>query len=238
MGSPHAIAWYATFLCSTVLHEASHAYVGMKGGDDTAYRGGQVSLNPMPHIQRAPLGMVVVPLITLAIIGWPLGFASAPYDPFWAQRHPKRAALMSLAGPMSNLLLATLAFLLMRLGLAMEVFSAPLAGHTFELTRLLHAVDETSVWVYVIPWLSICLMLNLILFVFNMFPFPPLDGSGVLPLFMSDEKGARLQVWMSNPSFMFFGLFIACYSMNFIFKPLRYFALLILYPDKSFTDVF
>ena len=56
--------WLFAFLFSTTLHEAAHAYAALRGGDPTAYRGGQVSISPIPHIRREPIGMLVVPLIT------------------------------------------------------------------------------------------------------------------------------------------------------------------------------
>ena len=56
--------WFVAFLLSTTVHEAMHAFVAWKGGDPTAYHGGQVSLSPLPHIRREPIGMVVVPLLT------------------------------------------------------------------------------------------------------------------------------------------------------------------------------
>src|SRR5436190_7365182 len=96
---------YVVFLYSTVCHEAAHAWVAHKLGDSTAYHGGQVSLDPIPHIRREPLGMVVVPLLGLFINGSLLGWASAPLDPLWAAKHPRRSALVALAGPASNFLL-------------------------------------------------------------------------------------------------------------------------------------
>src|SRR5918994_1002237 len=89
--------WFVVFLFSTTVHEAMHAFAAWKGGDPTAYEGGQVSLSPLPHIKREPIGMVVVPLITALTQGWAIGWASAPYDPHWASRHPGRAAVMSAA---------------------------------------------------------------------------------------------------------------------------------------------
>jgi hypothetical protein len=93
------LIWFVAFLASTTVHEAMHAWAAWKGGDPTAYHGGQVSLSPLPHIRREPIGMVVVPLLTAPTQGWAMGWASAPYDPFWAARHPRRAALMAFAGP-------------------------------------------------------------------------------------------------------------------------------------------
>ena len=117
------LAYFVVFLFSTTLHEAAHAWAALRGGDPTAYRGGQVSLDPRPHIRREPLGMLVLPFITAVVTGWPFGYASAPYDPAWAHRHPKRAAVMALAGPAANLLRVLIAALLLRLGEVGGVFA-------------------------------------------------------------------------------------------------------------------
>src|SRR6185436_10638400 len=111
------LVWYVVFLLSTTAHEASHALVAKLGGDLTAAHGGQVSLDPLPHIRREPFGMVVFPILSYVMGGWMMGWASAPYDPHWAQRYPKRAAWMSLAGPGANFALAILAGILMRAGI-------------------------------------------------------------------------------------------------------------------------
>ncbi len=63
------IIWYIVFLLSTTFHEFAHAFVAKLGGDLTAYNGGQVSLDPIPHIRREPLGMLVFPLLFL-FIAW------------------------------------------------------------------------------------------------------------------------------------------------------------------------
>ena len=98
--------WFLAFLFSTTVHEAMHALAALKGGDPTAYHGGQVSLSPIPHIRREPIGMLVVPLLTALTQGWAIGWASTPYDTRWAAQYPKRAALMAAAGPAGNLSIA------------------------------------------------------------------------------------------------------------------------------------
>ena len=75
--------WYIVFLFSTTCHEGAHALVAKIGGDPTAFSGGQVSLNPWPHIRRSPFGLVVVPIISYIAMQWMIGWASAPYDPAW-----------------------------------------------------------------------------------------------------------------------------------------------------------
>src|SRR5918995_5589435 len=102
----NALVWFTAFLFSTTIHEAMHAWAAWRLGDSTAYEGGQVSLSPAPHVAREPIGMLVLPLLTSITQGWAIGWASAPYDPRWAERYPKRAAIMSAAGPAGNLLIA------------------------------------------------------------------------------------------------------------------------------------
>src|SRR5256885_2129501 len=121
-------AWYVVFLFSTTVHEASHAFTALRLGDDTAYRGGQVTLDPTPHIRREPFGMVLVPLLSYFFGGWMIGWASAPYDQQWALRYPKRSGLMALAGPAANLILVIVAAFLMRLAFEWGVMRQPAYG--------------------------------------------------------------------------------------------------------------
>src|SRR4029453_9033614 len=90
--------WFVTFLFSTTVHEAMHALVAWKGGDPTAYHGGQVSLSPIPHIRREPIGMLVVPLLTAFTQGWAMGWASGPYDVAWGGRHPGPGGAVAVRG--------------------------------------------------------------------------------------------------------------------------------------------
>ena len=92
---PEFVIWYAVFLFTLTFHEGAHALFAYGGGDDTAYRGGQVTLNPIPHIRREPFGTILIPIMTFFMSGWMMGWASAPYDRYWGQRHPKRLAAMS-----------------------------------------------------------------------------------------------------------------------------------------------
>src|SRR5688572_8594210 len=112
-----AFIYYVVFLFSTTVHEAAHAWAAKLGGDLTAYHGGQVSLDPAPHVDGQPFGMVVLRLLSVMTSGWPLGFASAAFDPTWALRYPRRAGWMALAGPSADMLLMLLTGLALRLGL-------------------------------------------------------------------------------------------------------------------------
>ena len=119
------LLWYVAFLFSTTLHEASHAFAAFRLGDRTAYEGGQLTLDPIPHIRREPFGTVVVPILSFLLGGWMIGWASVPYDPQWAYDNPRSAAKMSAAGPAANLLLALIAALVIRLGILRESFFPP-----------------------------------------------------------------------------------------------------------------
>src|SRR5271170_6908705 len=119
------VTWYVVFLFSTTCHEAAHALAAKLGGDLTAFHGGQVTIDPVPHIRREPFGMVLVPILSYLFGGWMMGWASAPYDPDWAYRHPHRAAWMSLAGPGANLALVLIASIGIHAGLLLKVFQLP-----------------------------------------------------------------------------------------------------------------
>src|SRR5580692_4135791 len=117
---------YIVFLFSTTCHEASHALVAKLGGDSTAALGGQVSLNPIPHIRRSPFGMVVFPILSFFLSGGGMiGWASAPFDPLWERRHPRRSAWMALAGPAANFTLMLLAVAAIRAAKYFNVFQEP-----------------------------------------------------------------------------------------------------------------
>jgi Zn-dependent protease len=222
------VTWFVVFLFSTTLHEAGHALAAYKLGDPTAYHGGQVSLSPFPHIQREPVGMVVIPLITFALShgAWMMGWASAPYDPAWAHHHPRRAAIMALAGPAANLLLVVLSGLTIRAGMAVGTFYPP---ERVSFTVMTAANGHGLAAAAVTP-LSILFSLNLVLFVFNLLPLPPLDGSAAIALLMTDDIARKYQLFLRQPMFSMLGLFVAWQVFNPLVQPVYSLALSVLYP--------
>jgi len=224
------VCWYLAFLFSVTVHEAAHAWMAKFGGDMTAYHGGQVSLDPLPHIRREPVGMVLFPLISLFAMGWPFGYASTPYDPEWAHRYPKRAALMSCAGPISNLLLVFLSGIIIKIGTTIGYFAAPHSIGNATVTIASHPGACTSVALLV----SMMFTLNLILTVLNLIPFPPLDGSGAIALFMSDETARRYRAFVRNPTFGWIGLLLAWKVFNPLFHPIFLYAINLLYPGMRY----
>jgi len=226
------MVWYVVFVISVTLHEAAHAGAALLGGDETAYRGGQVSLNPVPHIQREPLGMVAVPLITVVTMGFPIGWASAPFDPTWAMRHPKRSGWMSLAGPAANLLLVLITGGLLRLGFQLGLFDLP-STHAFGFHALMTA--SGGFWHATAVFLSTAFTLNLLLGIFNLIPVPPLDGSGAVTVFLDNARGARYLRWIwSNQHLALLGLVFAWVMVPKLFSGAFIWSVAVLYLGTGF----
>lgn len=220
--------WFVVFLLSTTVHEAAHALVAWKLGDPTAYEGGQMTLDPIPHIRREPFGMVVVPLVSFALYGWMMGWASAPYDPLWASRFPRRSAWMAAAGPAANLLLATLAALGIRVGLAAGWFAPP------ESVTFTHVVAAAGRLDVVATVLSVMFSLNLLLMAFNLLPLPPLDGSGMLPLVLPTEAARVTIETLRQPMVSLIGILVAWQVFGYLFSPLFGLGLRLLYPELRY----
>jgi Zn-dependent protease len=224
------LLWYLVFVFSTSCHEAAHAWSALRLGDDTAARGGQVSLNPWPHVRREPFGMVVVPLIAWFSAGWMLGWASAPYDPAWARQWPRRAALMALAGPGANLLLVLAAALLIRVGVEWQVFTEPASLASMRMTKAV----SSGPWDTVAAILSVTLALNLLLCVFNLLPFPPLDGSSIPLLLLPADLAEKYDRVLRNPMLQLVGLLVASRLLDPLFPSLLRGAGNLLYPNAQY----
>jgi Zn-dependent protease len=223
--------WYIAFLFSTTCHEAAHALAAKLGGDLTAFHGGQVSLNPIPHIRREPFGTVIIPILSFLMGGAMIGWASAPYDPGWRRRYPKRAAWMSLAGPAANFAIVILAALLIRLGIATGFFSIP---GSVNFTHVVgHSGSPESEALATL--LSIFFSLNVLLGCFNLLPVPPLDGYGVLGIFTSEAGAIRLANWEhSFRVYSYLGILIGWQLFNYLYSPVFSTALTLLYPGAQY----
>lgn len=222
--------WYVVFLFSTTCHEGAHALAAKLGGDPTAALSGQVSLNPIPHIQREPIGMVAAPVISYLWGGWMIGWASAPYDPLWQQRYPRRAALMALAGPAANFTLTLLAAIAIRLGVAAGWLRAP---DRVNFTQITEAANPET-FGFAATFLSVLFALNLLLGTFNLIPVPPLDGNTAITLLMSERAALRFLEFTQNSSFALIGLIVAWQLFDKLFWPVFLFALALLYPGVSY----
>jgi Zn-dependent protease len=223
------LIWYIVFLFSTTCHEGAHSLAARLGGDPTAALGGQASLNPLPHMTREPFGTVVVPILTYLLpphfmIGW----ASAPYDPYWQRRYPRRAAWMSLAGPAANFFLMVCAGLAIHAGMANGMFRMPESAGFTHITEA--AVPGTAG--FAATFLSILFVLNLLLGTFNLLPVPPLDGNTGVTLLMSEKAALRFLDWSHSQGFGMVGLLLAWILYGKIFNFIFESSLGVLYPGS------
>lgn len=181
----------AILLFSAIVHEVSHGLMAEKLGDSTARDEGRITLNPIVHID--PFGSILLPVLLL-LANSPVIFGAAKPVPvnFNNLKNPKRdMALVSLAGPFSNFILAAIFALIIRLGLANEI------AHDI----LIQAI-----------------VINILLGVFNLIPIPPLDGSKILASFAPDRL---MHWILSMEQFGFILVFVFLWSGFFshIFVP-------------------
>ena len=194
------------------VHESAHAYVAMKLGDPTAYMLGRVTLNPMKHMD--PWGSVAVPLISLMYGGFLIGWAKPCPVTLRNFKHVRRDdILVSLAGPASNLAMALGALVLLMLfkheGGKDAIFAA------MDMADRVPGVDPAGLRMFPAAlFLYFMVTINLLLFVFNLFPIPPLDGSHVLRNFLPYEVEKvydRIGMWGLLIIFLVGGRFIAAF---------------------------
>ena len=156
--------WAVPVLFAITLHEAAHGWVANKLGDPTARQLGRITMNPIKHID--PVGTIAVPLVLVMLSGFIIGWAKpVPVDPRHFKQPLLDMALVALAGPVSNFIMA--------------------CGWALLITISTTALADSSVAIHLLKMGQAGMTINLILMVLNLMPIPPLDGgrvlAGVLP---------------------------------------------------------
>ena len=173
------VVMFVSLVVAISLHEMMHAFVGYKLGDTTAYEQGRISLNPLRHID--PFLTLILPAITLILFHTPILAAKpVPFDPSRIKYDEFGAAMIAAAGPLTNLALAVIGAL------------------------LLHIVSAGTL----ADILYIFTVLNVGLFVFNMIPIPPLDGSRIVYAVAPDGVRAFMASLEQFGFFIIFGLIL------------------------------
>ena len=172
----HLIIYMVVLLLAISAHEAGHAWMSYKFGDDTAYMLGRVTLNPIAHTD--PIGTLLIPIIafvlgsmggalgSIPLIGWG---KPTPVNPRKWERYRLANVMVSVAGVLANLILLAIGFVAARIML-LQCF------------QVLDFFGRSSNPIAIL--VGDMMLLNLSLFVFNLLPFPPLDGSKILSTFL------------------------------------------------------
>ena len=196
-------------LLAISAHEAGHAWMSHKFGDDTAYLLGRVTLNPVAHID--PIGTLLIPIMTfifsatgsplaaIPLIGWG---KPTPVNPLRWRNKDLANVMVSIAGILANLILATIGFIFYKIILHNGGFET-LSDSLQEPVRIL---------------LRDMLIMNISLAVFNLLPFPPLDGSKVLETFLPASARPFLEM-LEQYGFILLMLFIYLGVFNAIIIP-------------------
>ncbi len=186
------------FILAVVIHESAHAYIADKFGDPTAKNLGRISLNPVPHIDL--IGSIVFPIIGVLIGGVMFGWAKpVPVDTRRFKNMRKGIFWVSFAGPLSNIMLAIFtAFLL--------AFLATQISPDFYLYGPMYQM------------LIATIQINVVLAVFNLLPWPPLDGAKMVSAFLSFDNMVKYES-LARYSIFFFLFLMYSGALRYVIGP-------------------
>jgi Zn-dependent protease len=192
-----AILFLPPFLLAISFHESAHAYVAYRFGDPTARDLGRITLNPLPHIDI--FGLIA---LFVAHIGWA---KPVPINPYNLKNPIKDNIWISIAGPVSNLILAIISAIVFRL--------------------LAPFIAESMTGIFFLRMIMMSVSLNIVLMVFNLFPLPPLDGFHILEGLVSTDMYVKLQQLQQMGPMLLLGLILLANFTRFnifsiIFDPI------------------
>ena len=211
------ISWIFAFVVAITIHETAHAFMADKLGDPTARLMGRLSLNPLVHYDRVGTTLLLV-LVVARAIGIPVipfGWAKpVVFDPYNLKNPRRDSALISLAGPVSNILLAFILSIILRLT-----------------SSLFPAFLTLSIFIY--P----AIMLNVVLALFNLVPIHPLDGGKIFIGLLPAREAKDADIFLRRYGFiillfLIFPTFSGTSPIFFVLSPIIDFFLKILIPGN------
>lgn len=209
----HLIIYMVVLLLAISAHEAGHAWMSHKFGDDTAYMLGRVTLNPISHTD--PIGTLLIPIIafvlgsmggalgSIPLIGWG---KPTPVNPRNWTNYKLANVMVSIAGVLANLILLVLGFIAAKIMMTQGFQVADFFGYSKNPVAIL---------------VGDMMLLNMSLFVFNLLPFPPLDGSKILSTFLPDSAQPILDL-LEQFGFLILMFLIYIGVFRWIIRPFLY----------------
>lgn len=188
------VFFFLIIVPSSIIHEYSHGWMAYMLGDSTAKYAGRLTLNPMDHIDR--WGTILMPIILYIISGGSFVFAYAkpvPYNPYNLKSQKWGPALVGAAGPLSNLLVAGIFAIFVRM-------VAPGAAS-------LAVASGAAIINLLVSFFTIIIYANILLAVFNLVPIPPLDGSKILFAILPD-RFYKLKFFLERNGFIILLFFV------------------------------
>ncbi len=206
----HLIMFLVNLLLAVSVHEAGHAWMSYKYGDDTAYQLGRVTLNPIKHTD--PIGTLLIPAVaflfgaiggalgSIPLIGWG---KPTPVNPRKWTNFKTANVMVSIAGVLANLILLIIGIVIAKVMMSQGFQIFDFFGNS-----------QNPLAIFV----GNLMLLNLSLFVFNLLPFPPLDGSKILSTFLPESFQPVIQLF-EQFGFIILMLFIYMGLFSLILKP-------------------